>query len=105
VIAHEFTYDEERHKLTDFVQLMPNDRQISILSSPKFVATNAMLNILKGFPIQVWISIVMSYLMIYWLNSIRIKDRSLKLLTTIDFIVILIGRGISILKLIFYKIK
>jgi len=94
MIAHEFTYDEERNKYSDFIQLMPNGKLISILSSPEYRPVNSILNFLKSFDNKVWILLILSYLAIYALNSIKVDSIKLKILIAIDYFVSLLNKGI-----------
>jgi len=97
MIAHEFTYDYYRQKVVDYLEIMPKGNYLSILSSPKFVSHN-IFNMIEVFDIKVWILLIALYIIIYSINSIGTKTGMQKIFIAIDYLIILMGKGIMMIK-------
>ncbi len=61
MIAHEFVFEKDKAGVADFIQILPNGKINSILSSPQFVEERNMFKVLKSFESKVWILIILSY--------------------------------------------
>jgi hypothetical protein len=52
-----------------------------------------MFKLLNSFAIEVWILLMLSFLMIVWLNILKINNWNLKFFTAIDYLAVLIGKS------------
>jgi hypothetical protein len=93
MIAHDFTFNEERAEVADYLQVLPVGKTRSILSSPQFVEEQNMFQLLNSFAIEVWVLLMLSFLMIVWLNILKINNWNLKFFTAIDYLAVLIGKS------------
>jgi hypothetical protein len=94
MIAHDFSLNEERAELADYLQILPMGKVLSVLSSPQFVEERNMFKLFNGFTIEVWILLLLSFVMVVSLNVLKINNWNLKFSTVIDYLAILIGKGI-----------
>jgi hypothetical protein len=93
MIAHEFTFNEERAEVADYLQVFPIGKVLSVLSSPQFVEERNMFKLFNCFAIEVWILIILSFLLVVSLNSLEINNWNLKFFTAIDYLAVLIGKS------------
>jgi len=93
IISAKFAYNKERESVTDFTYLYPNEKLITILSSPQIVPQYNILTIFGAFQFQVWISIFVAYILVFTVNSIRTRELRQKLFIAIDYFVVLLGQG------------
>jgi hypothetical protein len=93
MIAHEFQFNLERAKAADYLQILPFGKALSVLSSPQFVNERNMFKLFNGFSIEVWVLLILSFLMVIWLNILKINNWNLRFFTVIDYLAVLIGKG------------
>ena len=93
MIAHAFTFDEKRHKVVEFVQLMPTGNQMSILSSPLFISGNKMVHFIESFDMKFWILLFLSYTIITMLSIFKLHNKRTMLFVAMDYVILMIGRG------------
>jgi len=73
--------------------MVPGEKFMGILSSPRVVADNNLLKFLSRFDTQIWVSILMSYLLLTTINIIVSRDCKLNFNLILDYIFIFLGRG------------
>jgi hypothetical protein len=88
-----FVYAKERETLVSYPFLIPTGKLLSILSSPLIKNDTNILHIFEAFSKGVWISLIFSYLIMVFLNNIRISEFRLKYNIAIDYLAILFGKG------------
>jgi hypothetical protein len=92
MIARDFTSNEERAEVADYLQVLPTGKTLSVLSS-QFVEERNMFKLLNSFAIEVWILLMLSFLMIVWLNILKINNWNLNFFTAIGYLAVLIGKS------------
>ncbi len=92
MILAQFVYDEERASIIDYICPVMAEKLISILSSPQIIDHDSLI-ILKAFKLEVWSAIMMSYLIICWLNTFRTCLISEKIYLALDYFDVLLGHG------------
>jgi len=100
MIAHELNYDNDRQNVTDYLELIPKGKYLSILSSPKFIDDKNMLKLVKTFDIEIWILLIASYIIINSINWVGTKNWIQKFFIAFDYLVISMGKGILLNKAI-----
>jgi hypothetical protein len=90
-----FFHNEEREKLVSFPNLVPHGKLLSILSYPIVKHDTNVLHIFRAFSINVWISLIFSYLLMIFLNIIIMygSNKRIKYNIAIDYLSILLGKG------------
>jgi hypothetical protein len=66
MIATPYSWDDLRNIVADFPYLAPNGKLIATLSSPHIVSDTNILRIVRAFPIELWILVFISYLLIFF---------------------------------------
>jgi hypothetical protein len=94
MIATPYSWNDLRNSIADFPYLTPNGKLIAILSSPHIVTDTNILTIVRVFPIELWILIFISYLLLIFLNCLKEVDAKIKIIISIDYLVALIGKGL-----------
>jgi hypothetical protein len=94
MIPTPYSWNGLRNSIADFPYLAPNGKLIAILSSPHFVSDTNILTIVRVFPIELWILILISYLLLIFLNCLKEVEARIKIIVSIDYLVALIGKGL-----------
>jgi len=93
MIPTPYSWDDLRNSIAYFPYLAPNGKLIAILSSPHIVSDTNTLSIVRAFPIELWILVFISYLLLVFLNCLKEVDANIKIIISIDYLVALIGKG------------
>jgi hypothetical protein len=94
MIPAPYSWNDLRNSVADFPYLAPNDKLIAILSSPHIVPDTNILTIVRIFPKELWILVLISYLLLIFLNCLKEIDAKTKIIISIDYLVALIGKGL-----------
>jgi len=92
-VAAEYSYTDERNSVADFLHLWPNAGLISILSRTYSTHKEDLLSIFSAFEAKVWISLLISYLLVYLINSIKTRGKLNKIFLAIDYISLSYGKS------------
>jgi hypothetical protein len=84
--------------VADFPLLTLSSEKVTILSSPIAIRKNNFDSIFEVFQFNVWILILLSYLIIILINIYKSKSLHLKIYVSIDYLSLLIGQSIGIHK-------
>jgi hypothetical protein len=90
-----FIHKEEREELVSFPYLVPTGKLLSILSYPIVKYDTNILHFFRAFSINVWISLIFSYLLMIFLNIIIMRGLNIRIKynIAIDYLSILLGKG------------
>jgi hypothetical protein len=80
--------------VADFPYLTPGDKLITILNSPRVIPNKNLFSIFDAFHPEVLISITISFLLVFVINSFKTYNVKLKLFLALDYSMILIGQGL-----------
>jgi hypothetical protein len=94
MIPASYSWNDLRNSVVDFPYLAPDDKSIAILSSPHIVSDTNILTIVRVFPIELWILVFISYLILIFLNCLKEIDAKTKIIISIDYLIALIGKGL-----------
>ena len=105
MIISSYYTNEERIKLVDFPHIFPDNTFRSILSSPKLHQKYNIFNILNAFAIDLWIFVLITYLLITSINIAINKSKTFERNSKIifDYFGLLLGKGMRNTKIISYK--
>jgi hypothetical protein len=92
MILAQFVYDEERASIIDYICPVMAEKLISILSSPQITDHDSLI-ILKAFRLEVWLAIMISFLIICSINAFRTSLISEKIYLALDYFDVLLGHG------------
>jgi len=95
IIPAQFSQSLLRNQVSDSLLLLPQNKLICFLSCPQTRIENNPFSIFQAFSTFVWILILLSFLLVYYINSLKTNKTEQKLTLAIDYISIILGKGIG----------